>query len=113
MHTYIITNSENSGQPATRYITGFSGSDSTVIFASEKHLSDVNALQSMKWGKILVDGRYWEQAENEIQISQSEADPPLAENTSQWKIIKIHKDNTSKQAIAEILKQNSIFGSRT
>jgi Xaa-Pro aminopeptidase len=62
----------------------------------------------MKWGKLLVDGRYWEQAENEIQISQPEADPPLAKKTSQWKIIKIHKDNTSKQAIAEILKQNSI-----
>ena len=103
MYTYIITNSENSGQPATQYVSGFSGSDSTLILATEKPLNEVDALLSMEWGKLLVDGRYWEQAENEIQMSK-----PKYQIKSKIQIIKIHKDNTSKQAVNEILKQNSI-----
>ena len=103
MHTYIITNSENSGQPATRYVSGFSGSDSILIFRTKKPLNKVDALQSMEWGKLLVDGRYWIQAENETQISNLKY-----QRKSKIQIIKIHKDNTSKQAVNEILKQNSI-----
>lgn len=95
MHVYIITNSENSGQPATRYVSGFSGSDSTLIFATEKALGEVNALQTMQWGKILIDGRYWEQGESEVQNRTLE-------------IVRVHRDYTSKQALSEIISQYSI-----
>jgi len=103
MYTYIITNSENSGQPATRYVSGFSGSDSILIFTTKKPLNEVDALRSMEWGRLLVDGRYWIQAEDEIQMSKLKY-----QIKSKIQIIKIHKDNTSKQALNEILKQHSI-----
>jgi len=106
MYTYILTNSENSGQPATRYVSGFSGSDSILIFMTKKPLNELNALQTMEWGKLLVDGRYWEQAEQEILNSKLEILRRSAQES--FKIIKIHKDYTSKQALADIIKQYSI-----
>ncbi len=95
MFTYILTNSENSGQRATRYVSGFSGGDSTLIFATEKSLDEPNALRTMQWGKLLMDGRYWEQGEKEVQNKMIE-------------IVKVHKDFTSKQALFETIKKYSI-----
>lgn len=102
MNTYIITNSENSGQPATRYISGFSGSDSLLIFTTERPLSEVGAGKSMKWVKLLLDGRYWEQGQWEVQGTKYRVQSGAIE------IVKIHKDYTSKQALADIIKQHSI-----
>lgn len=102
MHTYIITNSENSGQPATRYVTGFSGSDSTCIFATEKPISEVNALRTMEWGKLLVDGRYWEQGQREVQSTKYRVQSRAIE------IVKIHKEYTSKQGLTDLVKRYSI-----
>ncbi len=102
MYTYIITNSENSGQPATRYVAGFSGSDSTLIFAIKKPLGEVNALQSVEWRKLLVDGRYWEQGGTEVRSTRYRVE------SGSMEIVKVHKDYTSKQAMTEIIKQHSI-----
>lgn len=95
MHTYILTNHESSGQPATRYISGFSGSESVLIFTTETPLTEVDALQTMQWGRLMVDGRYWEQGEAEVQSGAIE-------------IVRIHKDYTSRQALADTIKQYSI-----
>jgi Xaa-Pro aminopeptidase len=102
MHTYIITNSENSGQPATRYMSGFSGSDSIFIFMTKKPLSEDNVLQSMEWGKLLVDGRYWEQGDTEVQSTGYRVQSRMID------IVKVHKDYTSKQGLTDIIKQYSI-----
>jgi Xaa-Pro aminopeptidase len=71
----------------------------------------------MEWGKILVDGRYWEQAEKEVpplHAGQASAKSPRYTRDRQVpsskpsklnRIVKIHKDYTSKQALADILKQ--------
>jgi Xaa-Pro aminopeptidase len=46
---YVIPNTENSGQPATRYFCGFAGTTSVLIFES-----------SMREGYLLIDSRYWD-----------------------------------------------------
>ncbi len=102
MYTYVIINSESSGQPATRYVSGFSGSDSILIFATEKPLNELNAMQTMNWGKLLVDGRYWEQGEAEVQSTAYRVQSRIID------IVRIHKDYTSKQALADIVKQYDI-----
>ena len=102
MHTYIITNSENSGQPATRYVTGFSGSDSILIFATEKPLNELNAMQTLNWGKLLVDGRYWEQGEQEVQSTRYRVQSGALE------IVRVHKDHTNKQGLTDIIREYSL-----
>lgn len=101
-HTYILTNSENSGQPATRYITGFSGSDSTLVFSIEKPLSENKPLENIEWGKLMLDGRYWEQGETEVQSTKCRV------QSGRIEIVRVHKDYTSKQALADIIKQCSM-----
>ncbi len=46
---FIIFNNEESGQPATRYISGFSGSSSVLVVSPKKQA-------------VITDGRYYEQA---------------------------------------------------
>lgn len=85
---FIISNSEGSGQPATQYLCGFSGSDSVlIILASHTYL--------------ILDGRYWEQGESEIISSKLRA-------TSNISVIRIHKDYTQKQAIEEIIRNHKV-----
>lgn len=101
-YIYIIFNTEGSGQPATRYVTGFSGSDSTLILMTRIPLGGANALQTVGWAKLLVDGRYWEQAETEVQSIRSRV------QNGRIDIVKVHKDYRNKQAIEEIMRKYTI-----
>ncbi|MEI6326596.1 MAG: aminopeptidase P family protein [Candidatus Roizmanbacteria bacterium] len=87
-YPFIIFNSEGSGQPATRYICGFSGSDSTLIIMQDRLY-------------LLVDGRYWEQAENEIQNSKTITSPKV-------EVVKIHRNYLQKRALLDIFKKHSL-----
>jgi Xaa-Pro aminopeptidase len=85
---FIISNSEGSGQPATQYLCGFSGSDSTlIILASHTYL--------------ILDGRYWEQGAREVESHK-------VHKVSKVEIVKIHKDYTQKQAVEEIIKNHGL-----
>ena len=116
---FILTNSEGSGQPATRYLTGFSGSDSVLVLLpsvapvppgsdprsmspSSVILSDSEGSHARACGFLLLDGRYWEEGEGEI--SNSKYQIP---NKYQVSIIKIHKDYTQIQALTELMKKHS------
>lgn len=108
---FIINNSEGSGQPATQYLCGFSGSDSTLVLldylvilndseGSHKMLRQAQHDNRVS-GYLLLDGRYWEQAESEVKSSKLQA-------ASKVEIIKIHKDYTQKQAIEEIIGNHKL-----
>ncbi len=116
---FILTNSEGSGQPATRYLTGFSGSDSVLVLLpsvapvppgsdprsmspSSVILSDREGSHARACGFLLLDGRYWEQGEREI--SNTKYQIP---NKLQFSIIRIHKDYTQIQALTDLIKKHS------
>ncbi len=98
VYTFVF-NSESSGQPATRYVSGFSGSESVLILASEGSLGQDKGAGQIVWAKLILDGRYWTQAEAEVQSTGYKVQSGGVE------IVKVHKDYTSKQAIAGIIQQ--------
>lgn len=51
---FLLINHEQSGQPATRYLSGFSGTESVLVVTPKKHF-------------IVADGRYFSQAEMEAE----------------------------------------------
>lgn len=103
---FLLTNSEGSGQPATRYLTGFSGSDSVLVLlpsAAPITLLDNEGSHARGLGFLLLDGRYWEQGERET--SNSKYHIPI---NHQLSIIKIHKDYTQIQALTDLIKQHTL-----
>lgn len=106
MKTYVIFNSEHSGQPATRYVSGFSGSDSLLIFALSKSLQDAKSFNDALWAYMLVDGRYWGQAAQEVLSAKCRV---LSQTHAQGiKIVKVRREYTSKQVLIEIVKRHKI-----
>ena len=110
---FIISNSEGSGQPATQYLCGFSGSDSTLVLldylvilndseGSHKMLRQAQHDNRVS-GYLLLDGRYWEQGAREVESHK-------VHKVSKVEIVKIHKDYTQKQAIEEIIKKQMLKG---
>lgn len=92
MSWHIITNDENSGQPATRYLSGFSGSTSVLLF--EKHTDE-----SYGHAYLLLDSRYWE-----WESALMSADVRLRPLS----IIRVSREYTTKQAIETIVERHSI-----
>lgn len=93
---YAIVNSEYSGQPATRYLTGFAGSTSVLLF----NVDDSKTMMSTGKSFLLLDGRYWEQ---ESFLKKSE------KRLKNLQIVRVHREFTTKQAIEKIIKENRIF----
>lgn len=114
---FLLTNSEGSGQPATRYLTGFSGSDSVLVLLpsvapvppgsdpgsmspSSVILSDSEGSHARACGFLLLDGRYWEQGKRELQAAS-------CKQIASLEIIQIHKDYTQIQALTDLIKKHS------
>lgn len=126
---FILTNTEGSGQPATRYLAGFSGSDSILLLVPEDatpsprlqagsfpqeacaelphqeecadpSLGKVPRIAGRK-GFLLLDGRYWEQGKRELQAASYKLIADL-------EIIQIHKDYMQIQALTGLIKKHSV-----
>jgi Xaa-Pro aminopeptidase len=121
-HPFLLTNSEGSGQPATQYLTGFSGSDSVLVLlpavvpvtssSNPRSTSPTPVIQSNGEGArvpgsgfLLLDGRYWEQGKRELQTAG------YKQRTS-FEIIQIHKDYTQIQALTDLMKKHSFTSVR-
>jgi len=114
----LLTNTEGSGQPATRYLTGFSGSDSVLVLLSSVApvtpgsdpgsmspssviLRDSEGSHARGLGFLLLDGRYWEQGKRELQAAS-------CKQIASLEIIQIHKDYTQIQALTDLIKKHSV-----
>lgn len=90
---YIVINNENSGQPATRYLSGFGGSTSVLIFES----SDKSGVGGR--GFLILDARYHEM---EAEIMSK------TKRTQNLQILKLQKREAFKSPVQRIIKENSI-----
>lgn len=94
---YVVINSEYSGQPATRYLSGFAGSTSVLLFGIEGELTR-DSFANASFAYLMLDSRYWEQAANgESRIAKSS-----------YKTIQVSRDYPVKQAIGELIKKHKI-----
>lgn len=98
---FLLTNSEGSGQPATRYLTGFSGSDSILLLLPPSVISSEVERSQVAKAFLLLDGRYWEQGRSELQAASFKQITSL-------EIIQIHKDYTQIQALTDIIQKHSL-----
>lgn len=93
---YAVINLEYSGQPATRYLTGFAGSTSVLLFNAE----DSKTMVSSNTSFLLLDGRYWEE---EYSLVQSK------KRLEKLQVVRVSREYTTKQAIEKIIKENKIL----
>ncbi len=108
---YTIINNEYSGQPATRYLSGFAGSTSVLIFRSkaetktektselENHSQILKNMRMIENAYLLIDARYWEQ-ESEIRNRNC--------RINNLNIVRVSREYSAKQAIKDIINKNSI-----
>lgn len=96
MYVYVVVNTEYSGQPATRYLTGFNGSTSVLIFGLDERLGS-NAFTGVKFAYLLLDSRYWS---SELHTTPS----------SKFRVetVRIGRGYTVIMALEEIIKKHAI-----
>ncbi|MDO8620620.1 MAG: aminopeptidase P family protein [bacterium] len=110
----LVWNSEGSGQPVTRWLTGFTGSSSVLLIIKEKILRPTTATSFRKGGirsYLITDGRYTAQSKEETKgctVFISSAKKPtlkiLAEIIAENKVSKILFDGsvTSHSVVEEV-----------
>lgn len=100
LDTLLVLNFEGSNKPTTRFISGFSGSFSGVIFSKDKRI-------------IVTDSRYWEQVklESEFDLVKFKGDKKFLDlivellKDIKAKKVGIEKDKTSAK-VMEYLNNN-------
>lgn len=93
LDTFVVFNHEGSGQPGTRYLSGFSGSESIIIITLKSRL-------------LITDGRYYGQAKEEarrfrlIKTTGSSYHAEFQKVIGQLKVRRILVDDTCTLASA-------------